>query len=190
MASPIQYVKFVGRTAGSDLTNKLIVLNNVSIANAFRNIGAWFESIGIGARDFNGYVFAGSAGVPSTNAVTFSSVVAADTVTINGVVYTGSDTATTSNVQFKTGGTDTTAALSLANVINGISANGTSVNPPAKINGIVMASAALGVVTLTAIEPGAIGNLYTLAISAHGSVTGATFASGADGVITALAKGL
>lgn len=190
MASPIQYVKFVGQTAGSDLTNKLIVLNNVSIANAFRNIGSWFESIGIGARSFKGYVFAGSGGVPATNAVTFSSIAAADTVTINGVVYTGSNSATTSNVQFKTGGTDTTAALSLANVINGTSANGTTVTPPAKINGIVTATAALGVVTITAVGPGAIGNLYTLAISAHGSVTGATFASGADGVITALAKGL
>lgn len=190
MPSSYQYVKFVGKTAGSDLTNKLIVLNNVSIANAFRNIGNWFDSIGSGSRSFNGYVFAGIGGVPAVNAITFSSIAAADTVTINGVVYTGSDTATTSNVQFKTGGTDTTAALSLARVINGISANGTSVTPPAKINGIIVASAALGVVTLTAVEPGAIGNLMTLAISAHGSVTGATFATGADGVITPLAKGI
>lgn len=189
MPSSTQYVKFVGRTAGSDLTNKLIVLNNVSIANAFRNIANWFQSIGIGTRSFNGYVFAGVGGAPAVNAVTFSSFVAADTVTLNGVTYTGSDTATT-NVQIKTGGDDTSVALAFSNLINGISGAGVVITPPAKVNGIVRASSVLGVTTLTAIEPGAIGNLYTLAISAHGSVTGSTFASGTDGVIVPLAKGI
>ncbi len=182
MATPIQNMKISGKTAGSTLTIPLANLNNISIANAFRNIGSWFQSIGSGSRSFNGSVMAG--GVAAVNAVTFSSVVATDTVTINGVIYTGSDTSST-NIQFRTGGTDTTAAASLAAVING--SNGT---PPAKINGVVTATSALGVVTLTAIEPGAIGNLYTLAISAHGSVTAATFASGADGTIINIAKGI
>ena len=182
MASPIEYLKVSGKTAGSTLTNKLTVLNNVSIANAFRNIGFFFESIGIGARSFNGSVFAGSGGVVATNAVTFSSFVAADTVTINGVVFTGSDTAST-NVQIKTGGADGTVAASLVTLIN-------SAKAPAKVLGILQATAVGAVVTINAIDPGAIGNLYTLAISAHGSVTGATFASGADGVITLLAKGI
>lgn len=189
MPSSTQLVKIVGRTAGSNLTNKLIVLNNVSIANAFRNIASWFDGVSIGQRSFNGFVFAGVGGVAATNAITFSSFVATDTVTINGVTFTGSDTATT-NVQIKTGGSDTTVATALVNLLNGIGGSGLAVTPPAKINGIVRATSVAGVVTLTAIEPGAIGNLYTLAISAHGSVTGATFASGADGVITKLAKGI
>jgi hypothetical protein len=180
MASPIENMKVIGKTAGSTLTNPLKIISNVSIANAFRNLGAWFESIGIGSRSFKGSVMAG--GVVATNAVTFSSFVAGDTVTINGVVFTGSDTAST-NVQIKTGGSDTTVAQSLVSLIN-------SATAPAKVLGVLNASNVAGVVTINAIEPGAIGNLYTLAISAHGSVTGATFASGTDGTITLLAKGL
>lgn len=187
MASPIQLVKIVGKTAGSDLTNKLIVLNNVSIANAFRNIGKWIQDIGIGARSFNGFIFAGSAGVAAAQTVTFSSLANNDTVTINGVVYTAKTSGATGVQQFNLGASDTTAAANLAALINSTNAAGTA---PAKILGIVSATSAAAVVTLTAIEPGAIGNLYTLAISAHGSVGGAVFASGADGVITPLAKGI
>lgn len=180
--NPITYMRVSGKTAGSNLADKLKVLNNVSIANAFRNIGDWIQSVGIGARSFNGVVHAG--GTPSSQTVTFASFVAGDTVTINGVVFTGSDTAST-NVQIKTGAgtTNTTVALSFANLIN-------SATAPAKILGVVQATAALAVTTLTWMEPGAIGNLGTAAISAHGSVGGATFTSGADGTITLLAKGI
>lgn len=180
MAYPTSYTKVTGKTTGGTLTNGLANLKNISIANAFRNIGSWFQSVGIGSRCFNGAVFAG--GTPATNAVTFSSFVAGDTVTVNGVVFTGSDTAST-NVEILTGGTDATVAASFVSLINSASA-------PAKVLGVLQASAASNVVTLNAIDPGAIGNLYTLAISAHGSVTGATFASGADGTITLLSKGL
>ena len=188
MASPTtQNIKIVGKTAGSSLTIPLAGLSYVSIANAFRNIGAWFESIGIGSRSFKGSVMAG--GVAAFNTITLSSFVAADTITVNGVVFTGSDSATT-NVQIKTGGTDTTVATAFVNLLNGIGGSGLAVTPPAKINGVVTATSSAGVITLTALEPGAIGNLYTLAISAHGSVTAATFASGTDGTITNIAKGL
>jgi hypothetical protein len=174
-----------GRTAGSSLVTKLAVLNNVSIANAFRNIAAWFDAVGIGARSFNGAVHAG--GTPATNAVTFSSIANGDTVTLNGVVLTAETSGATGNNQFNIGGSDAQAAINLAALIN-------SPTAPAKILGVVYATVANPgtgkVVTINSTEPGAIGNLYTLAISAHGSVTGATFASGADGTITLLAKGI
>lgn len=179
-----QAVRITGITAGSSLTNKLAVLNNVSIANAFRNIGAWFESVGMGMRSFNGFVHVG--GTQAVNAITFSSFAAADTVTINGVVLTGRASPTLA-AEFTVGATDTATAINLARVINGL---GAIAVPPAKIWGVVTATASGAVVTLTAQETGTIGNIYTLAISAHGSVTGATFASGADGTIQALAKGI
>ena len=180
-------LKIVGKTAGSQLTGPLKYLGDCSIANAFRNIGRFFESIGIGTRSFKGSVMAG--GVADYNTITLSSFVAADTITINGVVFTGSDTAAT-NVQIKTGGTDTTIATALVNLLNGIGGSGLAVTPPAKVNGVVTGTSASGVITLTALEPGAVGNLYTLAISGHGSVTGANFAGGTDGTITNIAKGI
>lgn len=182
MASP---VRITGITKGSSLLLILTNLTNVSIANAFRNIGNWFQSIGIGTRSFNGFVHAG--GTQAVNAVTFSSFVDGDTVTVNGVTLTGKN-APTGNNQFAIGATDTITAFNFAQLINGGAAGNTAT--PAKVWACVTAAAAAAVATLTAQETGAIGNLYTLAISAHGTVTGATFASGADGTITKLAKGM
>ena len=181
MASPLV---ISGITKGSSLLLPLQYLTQMSIANAFRNIGDWFKSIGIGSRSFNGFVHAG--GTQAYDAVTFSSFVAADTVTISGVVMTGRASPTLVS-EFTIGATDALTAANLVSVING---SGTKGNPPSKIWGVVSASASGAVVTITALQPGAIGNLMTLAISAHGSVTGANFANGADGTITQLAKGM
>jgi hypothetical protein len=129
--------------------------------------------------------------------VTLSSFVNNDTVTINGIVFTGKTTpAAATREQFAIGSTDTKTGINLANaILNSLHPN---------LAGLISASPSAGVVTLTfessstlAISahgsvanaivridltmPGAIGNLATLAISAHGSVTGANFASGADG---------
>lgn len=176
------YMRVSGKTAGSNLVDKLKVLNNVSIANAFRNIGDWFETVGIGGRTFNGAVSAG--GTPSTDTVTLSAFVNNDTVTINGVVLTGKTAGTQSgNAQFSIGTSDTQAAANLAALIN-------SATAPAKILGVVSATSSGAVVTLTWMEPGAVGNLGTAAISAHGSVGSANFANGTDGTITLLAKGI
>lgn len=181
MATPITYLRVSGKTAGSDLVDKLKVLNNVSIANAFRQLCNWFQAVAIGARTFNGAVHAG--GVPATNTVTFSSIANNDTVTINGVVLTAKTSGATGNNQFNIGGSDTAAAVNLAALLN-------SATAPAKILGVVSAVPAAAVVTITWMEPGAAGNLGTAAISAHGSVGGAAFSSGSDGTITLLAKGI
>jgi hypothetical protein len=177
-------VNVTGITAGSSITIPLANLANVSIANAFRNIGSWFQSIGIGTRTFKGFVHVN--GTAAINKITFSSFVATDTVTINGVTMTGRATPTLA-AEFTIGATDTITAANLVKVING---SGTIAVPPAKIWGVVSATSSGAVVTLTSLVTGTIGNLMTLAISGHGSVTGANFASGADGTITSLAKGL
>lgn len=182
MPSPITYVRVSGKTAGAQLVDKLKVLNNVSIANAFRNIGEWFQTVGIGARTFNGACHAG--GTPATNTVTFSAIANNDTVTINGVVLTAKTAGTQSgNSQFSIGTSDTLAAANLAALLNSASA-------PAKILGVVSATSAAAVVTITWMEPGAAGNLGTAAISLHGSVGSANFTTGTDGTITLLAKGI
>ena len=180
--TPTQNIKIIGKTCGSTLGRSILNAGNVAIANVFRNIGDFFTSIGIGTRGFNGWCSAG--GVVATNAVTFSSIANNDTVTLNGVVLTAKTAGTqTGNNQFSIGTTDTLAAANLAALINSLTA-------PAKIAGVVNATSAAAVVTINAIEPGVIGNLYTLAISAHGSVTGANFASGTDGTLTYISKGL
>lgn len=187
MPSVTTYVRVSGKTAGSSLVDKLKVLNNVSIANAFRNIAVWFDAVAIGGRSFNGFVNAG--GTPSTDTITFSSFANTNTVTINGVVFTGTTAAPVSNVTFQIGTSDTITAANLVRLLNNTTGNAFG-PPPAKVWGVVQATSAGAVVTLTATEPGTITNLYTLAISLNGSVGSANFTGGADGTITFLAKGI
>lgn len=108
--------------------------------------------------------------VKATGTITLSSNVATDTVTVNGTVFTAVSGAP-SSVQYDISGGDTTGAASLA----------AQINATAALAAMVTATSALGVVTLTANVPGAMGNAFTLAISAHGSVSAARMASGANG---------
>lgn len=181
MSSPIEFVKTFGRTCGSTLGSPFgLASRNVAIANAFRSVGSFFESVGMGTRGYNGYLVRG--GVQATGTVTFSSIAAADTVTINGVVFTASASPST-NVQFLVTGGDTLAAAALAAKVNAATA-------PNKVLNTVSATSSGAIITLSFLETGQIGNLGTLAISAHGSVSGANFTGGTDGTTTALAKGL
>lgn len=182
MSSPTQFVKTYGNTCGISLGEPFgSGVKNVSIANAFRNLGKFFESVGIGARGFNGYVVQG--GAQATGTVTFSSLANNNTITVNGVVFTAKTSGATGNNQFNLGANDTAAAVNFAAALN-------SSGAPAKIIGVVSASPAAAVTTITFIEAGAIGNLGTLAISANGSVSAANLAGGTDGTFTPLAKGL
>jgi hypothetical protein len=182
MPSPTQFVKTYGNTCGIGLGSAFgSGVKNVSIANAFRNLGSFFASVGVGSRGFNGYVVQG--GTQATGTVTFSSLANNDTVTVNGVVFTAKTSGATGSNQFNLGANDTAAAVNFAAAINSSSA-------PAKILGVVSASPAAAVTTITFLETGAVGNLGTLAISAHGSVSAANLANGTDGTITPLAKGL
>lgn len=179
MATPIKQIKIIGKTAGSTINIPLINLANVAIANAFRNIGAWFESIGLGARTFNGAVQSG--GVQASGTVTLSSMVAGDTVTINGTVFTAETSGATGN-QFNVGASDTVTAANLAAAINASATNQVANN--------VVATSAAAVVTVTCKEVGTIGNLCTLAISGDGPVSGANLTLGTDVNVVALAKGI
>ena len=179
MAIPIQQVKIIGKTAGSSLTIPLQGLANVSIANAFRNIGLFFDGIGIGTRSFNGSVM--SNGVAAFGVITFSSIANNDTITINGTVFTAKTSNATGN-QFNLGSSDTQAAANAAAAIN---ASATAI-----VSNVVIATSAGALLTIGAAkEQGTVGNLMTLAISAHGSVSTAV-AGGTDGTVVNIAKGI
>lgn len=131
--------------------------------------------------------------------VVISSMVDGDTVTINTVVFTAKNTPDASdNRQFQVGNTDTATANNLMTAIANMVAKF-----PALLSGIVVtqstttltlnykgslsvassahATVASTIVVITCIIPGQIGNLCTIAISAHGSVSGANLASGTEG---------
>jgi hypothetical protein len=136
--------------------------------------------------------------------ITANTIVDTNTVTVNDVLFTICDITgavyNASNPQtVALGVDDTTTAANLAACILRM-----AVNHP-NLSGIISCTASAGVVTLIIDNslllvpsggtivvvdesvkvdftiPGAVGNLGTAAISAHGSVTGANFASGADG---------
>lgn len=127
------------------------------------------------------YAKVSTALVQASGTITLSSMVATDTVTINGVVFTCVASGATGN-QFNVGGTDTITATNLAAAINA--------SVTANIANVVTATGVGPVVTVTAVQPGLAGNVNTLAISAHGSVSAARLASGSDGNQVAIAYGV
>lgn len=148
----------------SGLTNTLISDNQGDAWKYCDEIGSYFQRGAVGSISMNIVVQTATA---ATGTVTFSSIAAADTVTIGGVVFTGSNSPS-GTAQFLTGTTDTLSAASLAAVI--------ATNTTARH--LVKATSSGAVVTLTAVQPGTTGNFITLAISAHGSVSGATLSGG------------
>lgn len=113
----------------------------------------------------------GTNAVQASGTVTLSSHVATNTVTINGTVFTCVASGAVAN-QYNVG-TDTVTAANLAAAINA--------SVTANIAGLVTATSAAAVVTVTAVTPGLLGNLVTLAISANGSVSGANATGGTQG---------
>ena len=98
--------------------------------------------------------------VQASGTITLSSMVATDTITINGVVFTCEASGATGN-QFNVGGTDTITATNAAKAINA--------SVTAKVLNYVTASSSGAVITITAVQPGLQGNMNTIAVSAHGS---------------------
>lgn len=119
--------------------------------------------------------------VQATGTITFSSIVADDTVTVNGVVYTAKVSPSGAH-EFALGASDTAAAANFAAKLNA--------DTDTHITGVVTGSAASGVITLTSTVAGNIGNCITIAISAHGSVSGARLSGGTQDTPVVLYNGL
>ena len=109
---------------------------------------------------------------PATGTFTGTSVVATNTVTINGVTFTAVASGATGN-QFNIGGTDTITMANLAAAVNG--------SVSALISGYVTATSASNVATVTAAHNGVLGNLVTIA-SGQGTIvaSGATLTGGTE----------
>jgi hypothetical protein len=105
----------------------------------------------------------------STGTLTLTSVVATNTCSINGITFTAIASGATGN-QFNVGGTDTITATNLAAVI--------SASVTAGVTGIVVATSALGVVTVSAALAGAHGNGYTITGSTNIVASGARLTGG------------
>jgi len=116
------------------------------------------------------------AGVQASGTVTCASVLNNDTVTVAGVVLTGKTGTPSGGAEWKAGVSNTADGAALAACIN---ANTTTLK-------YVTASAASGVVTITALDKSYCGNLITLA-SSNGTrlaVSAATLANGAPSTFT------
>jgi len=110
---------------------------------------------------------------PATATATLLGVGVGDTVTINGNLYTAVSGTKANNEQFDIDGDDTADALDLVDSINNDVRVGTL--------GIVTASSALGVVTLTSDQSGSAGNATTLAKTGTTiTISGAVFTGGDD----------
>lgn len=113
--------------------------------------------------------------VKATGTFTFVSVIATDVLSINGVDFTCVASGATGN-QFNVGGTDTLTAVAAAAAINA--------SASALVSGQagVVATSALGVVTLTAKQPGTAGNTITIS-TPDTTITpsGARLTGGTDG---------
>lgn len=112
----------------------------------------------------------------ATGTVTFSSIAAGDTVTIGTTVYTGTNGAP-SATQFQTNATPSAAADKVA-----AASLASKLNTWATLSNI----AGTAVVNVTSKHAGSTSNFIPLAISAHGSVSGATLSGGGPGTVVVL----
>lgn len=118
-------------------------------------------------------------GVYASGTATFASVVATDTLVIGGVTITAVNSGATS-VQFNVGSSDTETAANAVATINALTT----------LNKVVQATSALGVITISSLYPGTIGNLITLS-STGGTITvGASLTGGTDGTKGDISHGL
>lgn len=127
-------------------------INNVSIANAFRNIGKHFQDVAIGSVSESVIINSGPVRATGTISIATGNMSSADTVVINGTTLTAETTPTT-GVQFKVGASALQTAINLTACINN--------------NQIVLGVTATyargsvtttGVVTVTALASGTTGN--------------------------------
>lgn len=161
----------------ADLTQKV----NPTPSDRRREINqliSYLGGVGGGVIDAEVNVTISSGSLASaTGTVTCATALAADTVTINGVVFTAVS-GTPANQQFDISGNNDAEAASLAAAINGITGSNAAL-----INGFVVASAAGNVVTLRCPHKGILGNAITLA-SSNGTrlaVSGARLTGGTGG---------
>lgn len=126
------------------------------------------------------YLKVSHSSVQATATITSTgAAVAADTITVANVVLTAvASGAVPANGEWNVSATPATQAASIALAINSI----------AGLSGIAQATSALGVVTVTAVQPGKSGNGLQISESAT-NVTATAFTAGSDGSQVAINYG-
>lgn len=122
-----------------------------------------------------------TSAVQASGTITLSSLAAADTITVNGRTYTASASPSGAQQFLVTGG-DTLAGAAFAAAMNA--------DTSTLVSDVVTASSAAGVITITSIVPGNVGNAMTIAISAHGTASGARLTGGTEDTPVSLYNGL
>lgn len=130
----------------------------------------WVSGLSAGVRAATLKV--GTSAVQASGTLTLSTNVATDTAVVNGVTFTAVASGATGN-QWNVGGSDTISATNLAAAINA--------SVTAKIPGYVVATSLATVVTVTAVQPGLSGNMFTLAATGGVAASGAKLTGGDSG---------
>jgi hypothetical protein len=162
--------------------NMVVVAHDETSTNAQRDLIAetgYTMLAGLKLKDYVKSITSGiRPGVVQTKAnmakasgtFTVGTMVANDTITINGIVFTAVGTAATA-LQFTIGGdAPTTATNAIAKF-----------NADTTLDGMVIATAVTSVITITALVPGELGNAVTIANSANATASGARLTGGTNG---------
>lgn len=174
MASSLFRVVYAVPYAAATVKAKLRLFGG----NKLNGLSSYTDAVSGGV--YNGVVAITTTAVQASGTITFSSIANNDTITVNGTVFTAKTSGATGN-QFNIGASDTTAAANAAAAINA-SATG-------NVSKVVTATSAAAIITITSIVPGNVGNMGTLAISAHGSVSGANLTGGSEDATVTVRKG-
>jgi hypothetical protein len=146
-------------------------LSNVSIANAFRNIGQHFEAVAVGSKSEYVTLNSGPVRATGTIVVATGNMSSADYVVINGTTLTAETTPTT-GVQFKVGSTARTTAQNLCNCINN---NQNTLGVTATY---ANSTSSGGTITVTALAAGTVGNYAWSQSGSNVTLTPSTALSG------------
>lgn len=141
-----------------------------SIRVLLRRIATWLNGAAGGAKDVTALRISRGA-VAASGTITLSTCPAGTVVRVNGVPFRAisGSTNNASYGEFAIGGTDTADAANLVTVINA--------STDSRISGVVTATSALGVVTVTEVTAGAAGGCVTLDVAgilASGTITAAS----------------
>lgn len=151
-------------------------------AGSWRNVFqllSWLRGFAKGTR--RGSIKVKQGPIQATATITSTGIAsAADTVTVANIVLTAvASGAVPANGEWNVSAVVATQATSIALAINSIST----------LTGKVTATSALGVVTITSVVPGLVGNGLQISENAS-NVTNTAFASGTDGTAYNLTLGL
>lgn len=165
-------------TSNDALSSELKV-DTGSPQESLRSLSNYMDKLALGCSSGGASVDIQTGGTAASGTITLSSFVAGDTLTVGSQTFTSSATPSGNNQFLSTGGDTVVAAAATVKI-----------NAHPSLTDVASATSALGVITVTADKVGLVGNAIALAISAHGSVSGAVLTSGANATSHVMHAGL